>query len=119
MAPDLPLMLSWGAIKGDIDLATAQLLCNFGQRRHARILRTAGDEEQAELLIRSRGVSQNPGGILFRSSGPAGGAPAAPRNTPELSKPTDAKTSSRFRPTFPAIPAPMDRPARARFSRPG
>ena len=33
--------------------------------------------------------------------------------------PTDAKTSSRFSPTFTAMPEPMDRPARARFSRPG
>src|SRR5437764_8086667 len=46
-------------------------------------------------------------------------ADGEPPNIPELKSPTEANSSSRFRPTLMAMPPPIDRPAMARFSRPG
>jgi len=54
MAPDLSLMLAWVALQRDSELAAAQLFCNFSHKRHTRIFRAAGEEEQAELLVCGR-----------------------------------------------------------------
>src|ERR1035437_4234044 len=83
MAPDLPLMLAWVALESDVDLAAAQLLLNLGHSQHARILRAAGEEEQAELLVRGRGVGQKARGDLVQERRPGGsgirGAAKQPR----------------------------------------